>query len=306
LTSGFKNNGFIFILFFVFLLFILVMKKIVFSLVVGAFLMNSCEEVPPFIDFSVPPEVIDTTYVTSMVPAPQHKAVLIEDITGVRCINCPQAADEIKAIVDEKTEDSVISMALYIKQLNTLTAPYPGYPNLTTDYATEMIDFLGLGTGLPTGYVDRKIYTPLTERFVQYKSWRNYVNMRLRGSTPVNIGLEKKLEGNKLTVDIKLVYTTTVSGEHKVALYLVEDGIMSKQYGGKPTEETYIHNHVLRYNFGTSLGTKLEAALTPGRTFEKKLKYEIPADFKQDKLHVVCVVTDAVTHEVINVRKIHL
>lgn len=282
------------------------MKKIVFSFVAGAFLLNSCEEVPPYIDFSVPPEVVDTTYVDPTVPTPQHKVVLIEDITGVRCVNCPQAADEIKAIIAEKSEDSVISMALYINQLKTLTSPYPGYPVLNSEYATEMIDFLGLGTGLPTGYVDRKIYTPLTERFVQYKSWRNYVNLQLRGTTPVNIDIEKTLDGNKLTVDLKLVYTSTVSGEHKVALYLLEDGIMSKQYGGKPTEETYIHNHVLRYNFGASLGTKLEAALTPGRTFEKKLKYEIPAEYKQDKLHVVCVVTDAVTHEVINVRKIHL
>src|SRR5688572_24500027 len=71
----------------------------------------SCEEEPPFIDFSPPYKTKDTTYINLTIPPAQNKAVLIEDITGVRCVNCPDAAKKARDIVTAKTEDSVVVIA---------------------------------------------------------------------------------------------------------------------------------------------------------------------------------------------------
>ena len=68
-------------------------------------MFSACEEVPPAIDFSEP--VVpskDSTYTVSTEPPAQHKAVLIEDITGVRCINCPDAALKAKDKINKKSE----------------------------------------------------------------------------------------------------------------------------------------------------------------------------------------------------------
>ena len=55
----------------------------------------SCKEEPPAVDFSVPP--VDTTYVDGGIQAgTQLKNVLIEDFTGVKCINCPKAQAQAK------------------------------------------------------------------------------------------------------------------------------------------------------------------------------------------------------------------
>ena len=268
-------------------------------------LFSACEEIPPNIDFSPPYKTKDTTYIVGAVPAAQHKAVLVEDITGVRCVNCPQAAAKAKEIVTEKTEDSVVVMSLYINQLANFTTPWDGFPLLNTTIASTIVDFYGIPSGLPSGYVDRAVFAPQTVRFYAYTTWKNLVNQRLQLSTPVNIDIQKSLSGRALTVDLKLQYTASVSSAQKYAFYLIEDGIISKQTGATDPDN-YVHNHALRYAFGNPLGNALTAALVPGRTFDKQLEYTIPSEYNIDKCRLVCVVTDVTSGEVVNVREVHV
>lgn len=278
------------------------MKHLVFS-TLFIVLFSACEEVPPHIDFSEPYKTKDTTYIVSPAPAPQHKAVLIEDITGVRCVNCPQAAAKAKEIVDEKTADSVVVIALYTNHLPQFTTPWPDFPLLNSSLATNLVDFYGVPSGLPSGYVDRNIFAPQTVRFAAYTTWKNLVNQRLKNTTPVNISISKSLSGRMLTVDLRIQYNAPASGTHKYALYITESGISSKQTGAT---DNYIHNHALRYAFGNPLGNPLDATLVAGRTFDKQLEYDIPVGLNIDNCGLVCVITDASTGEVINVREVHV
>ena len=268
--------------------------------------LAACEEIPPYIDYTVPVPSKDTSYITSAVPPAQHKAVLIEDITGVRCNNCPQAAQQALAIQTAKTEDSVVVMALYSADYNGfLTAPW-GAPNpdLNASYSSQLLSQLGSPLGLPSGYVDRAKNGAQTVKYTAYTNWSNYVNQRLKLSTPVNIELSKTLNGRDLSLKMKLVYTSAVAGNHKYALYLTESGIMSKQATAATYDNNYVHNHVLRYAFGNAVGNDLNASLVAGRTFEKIIDYSVPTDFDVSKCHVVCVVIDASTDEVVNVREL--
>jgi hypothetical protein len=283
------------------------MKRLVF---IGSFLalaFSSCEEIPPYIDFTKPTVSKDTNYIASVIPAVQHKAVLIEDVTGVRCNNCPNAAQKASDIVAQKSEDSVVVMALYSGDYNvTFTAPWPGFTNVNSVYSGQVINQLGIPNALPNGYIDRAKYGAQTVRFNAFANWPNLVNQRLRLTTPVNISLEKTLNGRNLTVKMKLEYTKTVSDNHKYSLFITESGIVSKQTTLTSYDDNYVHNHVLRYAFGNAVGNPLNATLVAGRTFEKLLDFEIPTDYKIAKCHVVCVVSDATTEEVINVRQIDL
>jgi hypothetical protein len=272
------------------------------------FILTSCEEVPPFIDFGAREQTKDTTYITSNIPAPQHKAVLIEDITGVQCNNCPKAATKAKEIITQKTEDSVVLIGVYTTHLPNFTTPYSGFPDLTNMYSFQIVDALGAPTGLPSGYVDRAIISPQTVRFNAYTTWGNLVNTRLKLKTKVNIEIEKTLSANLVTAKLKLTYTENESSTHKYSLFLTENNVESKQAmpdGAKPKDD-YIHNHVLRYAFGISTGNPLKESLVAGRVFEKELSYEIPSNIVPANCYLVCVVTDAITNEVVNVRQISL
>jgi hypothetical protein len=105
---------------------------------------------------------------------------------------------------------------------------------------------------------------------------------------------------------MKLEYNKAVSDNHKYSLFITESGIVSKQTTLTTYDDNYVHNHVLRYAFGNAVGNPLNATLVAGRTFEKLLDFEIPADYNIAKCHVVCVVSDATTEEVINVRQLDL
>lgn len=287
------------------------MKHIIWGLGISFILFSGCEEVPPFIDFSEPAKSSDTSYIVTPVPLAQHKIVLIEDITGVRCVNCPGAAIKIKEIIADKSEDSVISIALYpwprnTNNLFTLTAPYDGFPIVASDISSQIVESLGIPPGMPNGYVDRYIFAPQTVRYNAVGNWSTLVDQRLKLNTPVNITLQKSISGRKINVDVKLQYTQSVPGTHKFALYMTEDNIVSKQATTAGTNDNYVHNHVLRHTFDLAVGKVLAATLVSGRTFDKHFEYEVPADFKIENCHIICVITDATTDEVINARKIEL
>jgi hypothetical protein len=288
-----------------------VMNRVLICLSLVLALFTGCEEVPPFIDFSSAAKSKDTSYIVTTVPDPQHKIVLIEDITGVRCVNCPTAAQKIRDIIAAKSEDSVIGMALYPWPTNTNslfnnTAPYDGFPLLANEISSQMVESLGIPQGLPSGYVDRHIFSPQTVRYQAVGTWSTLVNQRLRLPTPVNITLQKSVVGKMISIDVKLQYTEAVSGNHKFALYLVEDAIVSKQASTTGTIDTYVHNHALRHTFTLAVGQPLTETLVPGRTFEKHYEYELPSVNKMENCHVICVITSETTDEVINARKIAL
>jgi hypothetical protein len=272
------------------------------------FFLTACEEVPPFIDFSPTDKSKDTTYITSSIPSPQHKAVLIEDITGVRCNNCPKAASRAKDIITNKTEDSVLLLALYTRHIPNFTLPFDGFLDLTTDYSFQIVDALGVPTGLPSGYVDRHIFTGQSVRFQSYTTWANLVNERLKQKTPVNISLEKNINNRELNFIMNLTYTSVPIYNHKFSLYLTEDGLLSKQAmpDGAKEKEDYEHNHVLRHAFGLATGNPINESLVAGRVIIKEYNYTIPTSMNIDKCHLMCVVTDVVTNEVVNVRQISL
>jgi hypothetical protein len=75
---------------------------------------------------------------------------------------------------------------------------------------------------------------------------------------------------------------------------------------GASPKADYIHNHVLRYAFGLSTGNPLKESLVAGRVFEKELNYKIPSNIVPANCYLVCVVTDSITSEVVNVRQISL
>jgi len=289
------------------------MKRVFIYLSLVIALFPGCEEVPPFIDFSEPGKVTDTNYIVTPVPPPQNKIVLIEDITGVRCVNCPTAAAKIKEIINSKSEDSVIAIALYpwpvfgSNSLSNNTIPYDGFPKLASDTSSQIVESLGIPQGLPSAYVDRHIFAPQTSKPISSIGvMASLVDQRVRLTTPVNIVLKKAVAGRKITLDIKLQYTETVVGNHKYAIYLTEDNIISRQAFPTGVVDNYVHNHALKVSLDLPTGRPLTASLVPGRTFDKRYEYEVSPSINLANCHIICVITDAATGDVVNVRKIAL
>jgi len=144
------------------------MKKTILALFVSLLILSCCE-IPPFVDFSEPILLArDTTYITNDVPSTVLKNVLLEDISGVRCKNCPKAAKIAHDIQSNNDPGRVVVMTLHSKIYNNNTAPHPAGKNtLNTKKPTEMVSgWLVERMGWPAGAVVRKLLNGFQTRLL--------------------------------------------------------------------------------------------------------------------------------------------
>ncbi|MCO6494528.1 MAG: Omp28-related outer membrane protein [Bacteroidetes bacterium] len=249
----------------------------------------------------------DTSYISSDNIPSVYKKILLEDITGVRCVNCPKAAEE-SVRLKAKYGDTIVPMAIYIRSLPFNSDPWAGYADLRTDVAEEVANAIGMPVGLPGGYVDR--YKFGANAALVINQWENSYKQR-RGVSPVSIALSfENSSNNKIIIRTKLTYTEDKSNEsHKLALYIIEDGIVGKQStngAGAPYIENYEFNHVLRGSIGNALGSRLGEPLVKGRIFEKDFEFDWNNEWIQNSCSLIAVVLDESDNSVVQVEEIPL
>ena len=281
-----------------------------FLLITSLFFVACKEDNPGVILEEVAVPLLDTSYVVADPGISSYKKILLEDLTGVRCVNCPRAAKKA-AELSAKYNDTVVVMALYIKSFEAqFTSPYEGFPDLRTDEAEIIMGAVGTPTGLPNGFVDRFKFG--SQAAMIDHEWENKIKLRIGAVSPVRIELDfTKDNTNEVIFKTKLTYTSDQSSsQHKLALYITENDIISKQATNEPGTggyiENYSHQHVLRKAITIPLGEILKENLVVGRVFEKEMKFEWPQSWNIEKSHIVAVVIDVKDESVIQVAEISL
>ena len=283
------------------------MKQIIAILLMGTF-FASCEETAPYINLSPSNSFQDTTYITEKIPAAQQSTVLIEEFTGVRCPNCPDAQLEAKTI-SANNPGRINILTIHPKGLlNMLTTPFSidigdkhtSKYDFRTDAGKEIFNMIGVTGSLPRGSVNRRLFSGEIERAIDYQKWANYVNGELNKSTPVNIELNSYFTRNdSIAVEITLTYTEAVSDSNYLTIAVVENGmidVQEKKVG--PTviyDEEYDHEHVLRAVVSDFYGDLLKANLERGRVFKKLYLYKRDPLWVKDNLKVLAIVNSNTT-----------
>lgn len=253
----------------------------------------ACKEVPPAINYEVSKQLKDTTYITGTIPAAQPKNVFLEDVSGVQCVNCPDAAVISKDIMNAHP-DRVYSMVMHprIDALKNLVNPinkegYKSKYDFRTQDAADILNQCGIPGSLPRGLIDRTLFTGKTERLLGREEWASKCETQLQQTTPVNIDLQNEFNEatRKGVIKIKLTYTQAVTSTHLLSIALIEDSIIDVQeYQDPQTFEVkfnteYAHMHVLRdvvtFATGDQLTTKPDVTLSAGRVFEKEYEYTL-------------------------------
>ena len=206
------------------------------------------------------------------------KVVLIEDFTGMNCINCPNAAEEIKQIQNTYGADKVIAVAVH-GNMPGLSGP------LANALGTEYYNHWGVET-LPIGMVDR-------QGLQNYTSWMAKVNERLTAQVaPLSLSLENSFfnsEGTSLFVEVDALASAELDA--KLQVWITESNIESFQKMPDGSFNfNYVHNHVLRDAVNGAWGETitLEAGVKQTVTYA----YELPAgkEWKLENLAVVAFV----------------
>jgi hypothetical protein len=256
-------------------------------------LFFACEEEPPFIDLSEEQRILsDTSYVTGNIPPAQDKNILIEDISGVNCVNCPDAAikaEEIKARTNGRVV--VSTMLPDSNLLSEFTNPKDIFTDLTLNSINQLLNFIGPPSGLPTGMINRGDFGQgLT---IPYPRWDGHVDDELLLTTMVNVELDKELSADKKTLiaKIKITYTDNPTDSlQNITLYLAENDITGVQKGRNGIMNNYVFQHVVRAFATSAVGDPIKVKLEKGRVIEREYQFDIAADWVPDNLEIIGLV----------------
>ena len=171
------------------------------------------------------------------------KKIIIEDFTGHKCSNCPDAAREIETI-HEIYGDQIISMGIHVS--NSFARPNPignSYDyDFRTNWGDDWYEEYGISSiGLPKGMVNR--IGVLDESHILGKDeWASIVASELQKEVSFLISIEA--DTNTIIVSSKL--EKNLSNNFNLVVCLTENHIINWQTDGSESNSNYEHNHVLR------------------------------------------------------------
>lgn len=275
------------------------MKKYLFILVMAT-LLNACKEDGPYIDFTPTktPQQGDTSYFANVAATPQQRNVLLEDITGVRCPNCPQSHDAAKSI-SNANPGRIVILALHGFSNPVFTDPlissgfgYPEFRDSTAEYIITQL--LGNPTALPQGAINRKFFSGESYRYIPYPKWSGYVNTELLLPTPMNLDITNSYNSStrEVTAVVKMECTQDVTDTVYLTVGITESGILGTQKGPTDTIQNYEHNHIFREGLTPKSGLRLNSptiTLQSKQVIVRVFKYNLPAGWNVNDCNIVAV-----------------
>lgn len=232
-------------------------------------------------------------------PAEVGRAILIEDFTGQRCINCPTGTEIINGIVETYGEDNVIAVGIHSGPLGF--AGNSKTPGLMTDTGNEYYTHWDKENKMGQPWV---IFNRKTSPDSHYNNWAAMVGTIISEKANLSVKIDNAYDAATRTL------TTTVGADGvngtvngKLQVWIVEDGVKALQMmpDGSANKE-YIHNHVFRAAVNGTWGE--DVTVKEGETTTKQYSYVLPEAWDADKIAVVAFVYNDGGVE--NVAKKHL
>lgn len=257
------------------------------------------------------------------------KRVVLEEMTGSTCVNCPLGIVAIEQC--ERTYgDLFIPIGIHSYTGDNLGAGFIDYTS-----------YLGI-LGAPMARINRlpEVYSPMYRQSDEFyycnvegeTLWHDVVGQELDRLTEAEIGLSAALseDGKSIDFETQLRYAITASNQQlSLLLVVMEDGIETFQQNGYYSIQSatladwcnggpyaeyivypYTHDHVVRSVVGqTYSGTigLFPADLESGVTYTSNLSSPCPATVNdKTKLTAVAMLIDAQTSLVINAAKANI
>lgn len=211
-------------------------------------------------------------------PAAVSRSVLIEDFTGQRCVNCPNANDEIARIQKEYGNDAVIAMGIHSGPLGFYTNSR--YLGLRTETGDEYYDHWQIEYQ-PVGMVDRS-------ELLDFSSWNGRIRQELAKTAPVSITLETAVADRQLSVQAT-VLGIDGNTDGRLQLWLAEDNVTAFQLMPDGTRnDAYVHQHVFRAAVNGTWGDVL--SVKEGETVTRHFETTLLDEWNVAELSVVAFV----------------
>ncbi|MFN0013869.1 MAG: Omp28-related outer membrane protein [Saprospiraceae bacterium] len=261
------------------------MKKIRFGLLalLGGLYFSACEEKLVIIT-----PMTDTGGGT---PGVQKRTVLAEELTGVRCPNCPQGT---AALVDLDKQYGEQLVVVSIHAALGYDTPYPSSQyDFRTGKGTELANYIGSAFFFPAASINRRIVPPETEPYLPRQVWAGIIAEELQKALAIEIDLETTFDAGsrKLDISADLTPLEDLNGEHRFTVMITQDSIVDVQKVDLVTVPNYTHRHILRSIVTQASGDVITEPLTIGTPVKKTYSVTLPASWDAKHCSVVVAVS---------------
>lgn len=229
-----------------------------------------------------------------------EKRVLLEEMTGHKCGNCPRASEKAFDLV-ETYGDRVVLVTIHAGPLATYNESASKYfSNYNTAAGDEFYQELNTSGAVPFGMVDR-IFSGNNAN-----DWADQVATRLAEPATAGIRIYNCYNADSLTLNtvIDVKYLTAAPASERLCVQLVEDKIVDwqKDYSapnGTPDIENYTHHDIFRAAINGTWGQPLSTeAIVADQTFTNSYSFQLSDSFDATHCKVVAYVYDFDTKEV--------
>lgn len=186
-----------------------------------------------------------------------ERVVLALDFTGMRCVNCPNAAETLHNSM-EKYPGSVIVVGIHANAAGDFTLPL-GPLDLRAPVSDVYYNYFK-PAALPSASIDGATVLSGTE----LSKWTATIDANISRPAPADIELltDYNESSREVTVDYKVTFNEMHSEDTSILLWITESDITGPQLSTSGFILEYKHNHVLRASLNGDWGEVLGSNFT--------------------------------------------
>lgn len=206
-----------------------------------------------------------------------QRKVLLEEFTGQRCPNCPDAHAVIEKLEEQYGENLVVVSI----HAGSFANPVPA--GLMQPEGNEYADRWSI-TAYPSGIIDRHA------EVLSFDSWASVVRNELENVSPLEIELTASLRPDGTVVDIRTELLSSSAIKGSMQLMVTEDNIVALQVHGSTRIPDYVHNNVFRTSVNGLWGE--DVTLSPNVFYDFEHSVTLDGSWKPENLSIVGFVSD--------------
>lgn len=218
-------------------------------------------------------------------PVESDRVILLEDYTGQRCTNCPDAHQIIEQL-QAQYPGQVVAVSIHAGSF-AVPVTNPTYLGLKQPFGDEMGSFRNIEE-YPSGIIDGN--GPML-----HTAWAAAVYNALQVPSLCQIsvdGLTFDAASRTLSGFINILPGTSTTAN--LGIWLLEDGIVARQTEHGTVVREYVHNHVMRTYISTTVWGDPVTLLREEET-EIPFSVAVASEWDETQLSIVAFATDATT-----------